>query len=269
IESFKITTAYGILIVPRDHVIKIQIGKNADKELKQKINELITQLGNKEFKLREEAFAKLLQIGGMALSELREAMNASDIEVKTRAEKLVRQIERELSPNAIDYPDDDIIQAHKYTIKGTVESDSFKIKTKYGVLTVFKKDIKQMVLGEETFISKEITLDGNFCAPSAMHNTGIIIKKGDRITITANGNVFIRNWGVNITPEGDTNYTSIPNFPGGALVGKIGQNGNLFKIGSKYNGKAEAEGNLFLGIAIRDRYTNTGNFKVKITVDKE
>ena len=71
IDKFEIETEYGKLVVPRDQIIKIRIGKNADKDLKKKITGLIEKLGHEEFKEREDATKELGGLGLVALEELR------------------------------------------------------------------------------------------------------------------------------------------------------------------------------------------------------
>jgi len=54
----------------------------------------------------------------------------------------------------------------------------------------------------------------------------------------------------------------------GALVGRIGTSGPLFKIGASYKATADRDGKLYLGIAVRERSTLSGDFKAKITIEK-
>lgn len=268
IDSLKVTTAYGVLTVPKDQVIRIRIGKNADKELKTKIENLIKQLGDTEFKVREEATKQLSELGAVALAELKEATKSEDVEVKTRAEKLARQIEQSATPETEEVIDDNEVQTTKFAIRGTLEIESFEIKTKHGPLTVLKKDVKSIVIGEQSFVTKTVTVDANSWAPGGMADSGVEVKKGDTINITATGSIFIRNWGMSVPPDGDPNNTYLSNLPMGALVGRIGLNGSLFKIGASYKMTADRDGKLYLGVAIRERSSLSGDFKVKVTIEK-
>jgi hypothetical protein len=268
IDSLKVTTAYGVLNVPKDQVVKIRVGKNADRELKTKIENLIRQLADSEFKVREEATKELSELGAFALAELKEAAKSDDVEVKTRAEKLVRQIEQSAQPEAEEVIDDDEVQTAKFTIRGNLEIESFEITTKHGVLKVLKKDVKSILLAEASYITKTLAVDANSWAPGAMMDSGAEVKKGDTISVSATGNIYIRNWGITVSPEGDPNNLYMSNLPIGALVGKIGSSGPLFKIGSSYKAVADRDGRLYLGVAIRERSSNSGDFKVKITIEK-
>jgi hypothetical protein len=256
IDKFEIETDYGKLVVPRDQVIKIRIGKNADKDLKKKITDLIAKLGHEEFKEREDATKELGALGGVALEELREAAKSDDVEVKTRAEKLVKEIEQTLSPEDEEVIDDDEIVAVKFTIRGTLLVDKFKIATRYGMLELPKKDIKAVLVSTPSGVTKTVVVAGASHTGESMKDTGIDVKKGDKIVISATGTVYIRNWGVNVSPEGDPSYgTHYSGIPAGALMGKIGASGRLFKV--------------YLGIGVRNRYSNTGEFQCKVQIDRK
>jgi vacuolar-type H+-ATPase subunit H len=107
IDEFKVETEYGTLTVPREELIRVKIGKNANKELKEKITSLIEQLGDEEFKAREEASKKLSKLGKVALQELRTAVKSEDIEVRTRAEKLVKEIVSSMGADTEEILDDE------------------------------------------------------------------------------------------------------------------------------------------------------------------
>src|SRR5438105_3779625 len=59
---------------------------------------LVRQLGDKEFKVREQAFADLLALGATALAVLKEALNSPDEEVAKRAAELRARIEERANP---------------------------------------------------------------------------------------------------------------------------------------------------------------------------
>ncbi len=58
------------------------------------IDRLIAQLGSSEFADREKAMESLAAIGGRALEALRKAAASDDLEIRRRAEELIRRIER-------------------------------------------------------------------------------------------------------------------------------------------------------------------------------
>ncbi len=271
LDNFEIETEYGKLVVPRDHVVKIRIGKNADKELKEKINKLIGKLANEEFKVREDATKELGGLGAVALEELREATRSDDVEVKTRAEKLVREIEQAIPTDAEEVIDDDEIVARKFTIRGTLQVDKFVIKTRYGTITAEKKDVKTLVVSKASFFAKTIVVSGSSNSGSdCMLDTGINLRKGEKVIIKASGNVNIRSYGITASPDGSSNRSShYSGIPIGGLMGKIGPSGRLFKVGSRYTGVADQNGRLYLAVAVRSGYSTTGDFRVTVQVEKK
>lgn len=58
----------------------------------------VSQLGDVDFTIREEAYAKLLQFGPHALKDLKEAATSADVETKKRAINLLQQVSDENSP---------------------------------------------------------------------------------------------------------------------------------------------------------------------------
>jgi WD40 repeat protein len=69
----------------------------ADPPTPAEIERLIQQLGSDEFKEREQASKRLEAIGAPALAQLRKAATDSDsLEIRTRAEELVRKIQKPL-----------------------------------------------------------------------------------------------------------------------------------------------------------------------------
>jgi hypothetical protein len=104
-------------------------------------------------------------------------------------------------------------------------------------------------------------------------DTGIDLRQGDRVTISATGSFYSRGTGA-ITPEGNHRYDSaagnlpVSGAPFGALVGYIrltnGRNTQPFFIGSQQTFNAPADGRLILMVNDDDNRDNSGNFRVRI-----
>ena len=130
----RVETAYGSLVVPIGEVVRVRFAAALDNDLGARIEKLVEQLGNEEFDLREQASEELVEIGVAALPALRKGLESDDEEVKSRAEKLVAQLEEE-----IDEPeeeelhltplegDEDEVETLQFTIKGQVEEASFQV----------------------------------------------------------------------------------------------------------------------------------------------
>lgn len=269
VRTFEIQTAYGRLSVPSTEVYKIKIGKAADKELVKRIEELIERLGADEFKDRKAAMDELFKLGRVVLSDLKKALESEDEEVRKNAETLISDIEQQY-PEGEEIIDDDEIVTKRFTIRGSILQEEFIFKTKYGDLKVKKKDIKRILLGTGFAEQKQFAVGGGNVGSNAMLDTGIEVTEGTKITIKAKGEVFIRNYGTSCTPEGISSYGQhYPGIPFGALMGRIGRHGELFKIGRDFKMTAKRAGRLYLAIAVQTRSTRiTGSFSVTVKVEK-
>ena len=101
-------------------------------------------------------------------------------------------------------------------------------------------------------------------------NTGWVVKKGQRVRISADGTVSLGK-GRSSSPAGnpDLNDTQklLKNVPTGALIAVIGDDNNDFiYIGGEREITATRDGALFLGINEQDLDDNTGSYNVKVEV---
>ena len=94
----------------------------------------------------------------------------------------------------------------------------------------------------------------------------------------ASGNITMSPWGSNASsgPEGMPNYGWYVNgsIPGGALVYRIGDKGQILKAGSRVSFTAKTSGTLQLAIGMMPEYSNEGynfpgEYKAKIKVDPQ
>lgn len=103
-------------------------------------------------------------------------------------------------------------------------------------------------------------------------STGLIVKRGDHIRISATGNVILDPaTGRSTGPEGITDLTDpkklVPDQPTGALIGVIGADNDDFIFigrGSEFN--AARDGLLFLSVNEGNLSDNTGTYKAVIEV---
>lgn len=109
---------------------------------------------------------------------------------------------------------------------------------------------------------QKVTVRGN----QAWTSTGIPVKRGQEISISANGTVIYDDKGNSCGPDGtswsDTKDKQDPIYtkPHAGLIGRIGLTGTPFFVGSKYKAKVNIEGPLYLGINDKWYKGNTGQF---------
>ena len=108
-------------------------------------------------------------------------------------------------------------------------------------------------------------------AASTWTDTGRHVVQGQSILISARGQVRASPT-LSCGPEGFpdrpqwSKYSVIPDVPHGALIGKIGHDGRAFPVGRQLTGRADRDGELFLGINDRDASNNKGGFVVRLEV---
>jgi hypothetical protein len=106
-------------------------------------------------------------------------------------------------------------------------------------------------------------------------STGLIVKRGDRIRITATGNVTIDPAsGRTSGPEGTTDIADpkklMPDQPTGALIGVIGaDNDDFIFIGRSAEFTATRDGLLFLSVNEGTLADNAGTFRASIEIQKK
>lgn len=266
LKSIEVLTAYGTLSVPIGDVLRIRIGKKSDRDLKAKIDRCIADLGSKDFAARDQATMDLAKLGRLAYTELRKAANSDDLEVKERATKLLDDLGA-VEDEADVIPENDEVATPTFTIAGAIKIETLAIHTKFGLLKVAKKDLAKMSVGEAESVSRAVAVPAKATA-GKMIATGIRLKRGDRLSITAQGNISYRNYGgTQFSPEGSSNYGNWnDNIMIGALIGRIGASGTVFKVGERFSDKIEADGELHLGIAAVESAGNYGNGEYKARV---
>jgi hypothetical protein len=125
-------------------------------------------------------------------------------------------------------------------------------------------------------IIKPITINVNVLADNTANgwtNSGWVVKKGQRIHITADGEVSLGR-GQKTSPSGQYSLEDdkklLKSVPTGALIAVIGDDNNDFiYIGGDREFVASRDGTLFLGLNEGNLDDNSGSFKVKIEISPE
>lgn len=105
----------------------------------------------------------------------------------------------------------------------------------------------------------------------AFTDTGIDVREGDLVTVAATGESFHSEAG-KTDPDGlsDPNldpFSVIPGTPHNALIGKVGDDGAPFRVGSERTFRATATGRLLLGVNDKGVDNNAGGYRATITVE--
>jgi len=283
VDSITVTTEFGTLTVPVDKIVRITPGLDSHPAQKRKLLDLIQQLGSNQVKERDAAQKALVEMGPPIAPILSRFSDDADAERRTRIAKILTELE-EASEESLEEGSDnqplipqDTVETTLFTVVGEVSPKSFEVKTKFGKLTVALSDIREARrdLGVPEEIRRTIAVAGTNLVQLSYKNSGIRVERGDEVSITADGTIVMSPWGNNVTstPDGGANFQwFVPNkIPGGALVARIGNSGEPFKVGSKHSFTATRSGVLHFAVAMNPQFANQGyafpgEYNVKIRV---
>ncbi len=284
IKTVVLETDYGKLTIPFKNVGYIDVGITPDITNKSKIIDLIVKLSSDIEQVRKSAYDELLKIKINSVPVIKNYLFSDKYEPATHSDYTAENVleELEITHNLTEnYSENDVVSIdYQYLMGGVYSFQDIDLKTLYGNLKLPKERIKKIevlyVPGEEgsskTFIlnaSKHIS--GN--ASGGWLKTGIMIKKGQKLNISATGEVVLQSLsGGKYTPDGvvgtqtglgyDNTYAQYGN-----LVFKIGEQGTMTVAGSKYNKVADNTGLLYLSIyETVYNASNSGYYNVKVMV---
>ncbi len=285
ISEISMETEFGTLKVPLSKIRSIAPGLASSPELAAKITGLIQGLGSDDYKAREQSH-KDLQAMGLKIHKILEAYrNDENTERKRHIGEILKEFEEQLSQMDEDEPQadrpviaKDTVVTDDFTIVGKISPDEFKVSSKYGPLNVALADLKraERPRSVKESLRKTVQVPGDSLVQRGFKNSGIKVEAGDKISIKADGSIVMSPWGSDQSsgPDGGANFGwYVQNqIYGGALVAKIGDKGNVFKVGSKSTFVAKTSGTLQFGIAMQQQYSQQGyaypgNYNVKVTVD--
>lgn len=300
ISAVNLSTDYGKLEVPIKNISSIKLGIAADKVTSEKVISLVKQLSNSSEEVRKNAYNELTGMDIRAIPALSEFLFSPKYEPGTYTDFTPESALNELKSKhniTEDVSTRDVLTIDgEYTMGGSYDFKKIDLRTEYGTLSIPKEKIQHIDVmyastgeGEMVFklhASKHISSNHN----GGWLKTGIVVKPGQQINITANGEVtFASLSGSKYKPdgtvssaastydygyEGDYSYnTTTPavatyTYPTyGNVVYKIGETGVVSRAGDKFSGKASSAGMLYLSI-YETVYNpaNTGSYTVKISV---
>jgi hypothetical protein len=141
---------------------------------------------------------------------------------------------------------------------------------KHALLNFAALDIQQGAAPLPVSAREEtVTVD----ARRAFTDTGVDVATGDRVAIGATGTIFHDATG-STGPNGVAERRDLRQFNvldtenHGALIGRIGESGVPFAVGSDFVSASLAPGRLFLGVNDRGPDNNSGAFTATVTVRK-
>jgi signal peptidase I len=284
-HQLQVQTEFGSLAIPIEKIVSFYPGLDSFPERKQMIDTLVTQLGDRDYDVRERAHRQLQGMGLQLRKQLYDFDDGGSAERKKHLTDLRKELEEVLEdleeeaedPDNLDRAliDGDMINTPDFSVVGKIQQPTFQIASRYGQLTIRLQDIR---FADRSFnqpraeIRKSVAVSGSTFFQKTPKSARIRVNRGDKITIRASGNVNWTNWNNNSSPEGLQNQGSWNGITCGALCARVGKSGEVIKIGSKESFVAKKSGVLYLAIAMKDNYANNtsyrwdGEFKARIVV---
>ncbi|RMG79096.1 MAG: hypothetical protein D6707_08835 [Bacteroidetes bacterium] len=282
LPEIQLQTNYGVLKIPAESISSIEFGLSASESEKKKFQPLIEQLMSNDENTRKNAFNKIIEESPVILPVIEEYMYKEgfvEIERPYNLTQAYNVLQSKYQLNSMQKEDVLYIE-NGYYIGGKSNVGPLTLETSYGKVTIQKNLIARMELislkkgkASKTFIleaNKHIYGNSN----GGWLNTGIYVVTGQKLTISAKGNIVLASLSnKTATPDGINEYNGgnvedDGSVQYGTLIYKIGENGSFKKAGSFKTEIASETGLLFLSIyeTIYDP-KNTGKYIVTVKVE--
>jgi hypothetical protein len=290
VNEIKVKTEFGELTVPIAKIKSFTPGLDSNEKAANELKAKLKDLESDDYNTREQAHKDLAAMGPKISKQLVPYAASENAEVKRHVSEILKEFEQQAEEASEDEQDegktnqvwinDDTVETTDFTVTGKISPAEFKVASKYGPLTVALGEIvlASRPMDARESIRRSLTVPGQNLASRSFKSSGIRVQAGDRVTITASGNITMSPWGSNASsgPEGMPNYGWYVNgsIPGGALVYRIGDKGQILKAGSRVSFTAKTSGTLQLAIGMMPEYSNEGynfpgEYKARIKVDPQ
>ncbi|PKP22787.1 MAG: hypothetical protein CVU05_02395 [Bacteroidetes bacterium HGW-Bacteroidetes-21] len=282
VMNIELTSDYGKLSIPFADISQIELGIIPEKKNKTKIDFQLKQLLNEEETTRQNAYEELMkmEIGEIYLVEdFISSESYTMVEGIYTADELLSEIMLKYGVKEL-VPYDMISFGTSFSMGGISSFQNVTLKTEFGMLTIPRNKIETFevvyVPGENQNNQKNIILQASKHISGNVNggwlNTGIIVKKGQKIQITARGSITLASLSnAKYTPDGPEGtakaaYTYEGAYPQyGMVVYKVGEQGSMISAGSKYSGSVKDSGVLYISIyETVYNAANTGTYNVTI-----
>lgn len=277
-QQLEVTTSFGKLKVPSQNIRSIQYGLRLDPAERKKIEKLVDDLGSPVPLDKVTAMTTLIDLGAKAYPIVKEATKSVDPDVAKRAKSIVKTIEGLAPKQLLERPSEDRIRTDKFTVVGTVTTPMLKAHAEMvGPVTLKPAEIYAMNwLGRPARLVG--TIDARkFGRRGKWLDTKFFAHGYDTLTITAEGELDLWPNGpgqYKSNPEGRVDLANRPSFrfnakmnQPGALVGKVGEDGFPFYIGTRRSITVRETGNLYLHI-VPSPWNNPAKGEYKVTVSR-
>jgi hypothetical protein len=288
-EKLEVATDYGRLSVPVKDVRAIEFGVHYPEGVLAKINLALKGLGSSEYRERERASKVLVELGPYSYPGVYEACESKDLETSRRAKKLVKQLQANHPKKDLKSSDEDKVVTPRFTIVGRLLTPTVKAKTDlFGDVELALAKMRALRAVGGASHEAQVTVEAaKYANAGQWLETSFEVDGRSPLVITAKG--AVDTW-----PQGPGQYMVGPSgmqggmagnpfgggfiagrrfgggmvgpVQGGVLVGKIGEDGEAFMIGDRFEGTPDREGKLYLHIGPSPwGCQSAGAYEVKIS----
>lgn len=298
-SSIDVSTRYGKLTLPVGEIRRIDFGLRIPDETAKRIEAAIARLSNPDIKQRDSAQAELVELKELAYPALQQAARSTDSEVSLRAKEAMKTISQTLPAQQFRQPRNDTIVTAEFTIVGRIETPTLKARTPYfgdANLKLFElKSMRWLSTGHETKLMVDAAKYGS--QQDMWLDTGVEVRSGAMLQVAAGGRVelgaqngfpggsvvgpdgqFTRGGRAAFNPNaqfggrggrGGPGFARGASMSPGALLGRIGETGSIFVLGSRYEAPAHEDGKLYIRIApSTDGSRPSGSYDIRIAAGK-
>lgn len=283
VTTVEMSSVYGKLSIPYADVTSIELGIMPDKSNKSKIDFQLKQLMNENETTRQNAYEELMKLKPGEIYVVEDFLSSESYtpleEGSFTADELVEDLKMKYGITDLN-PSDMIVFGSGYSIGGTSNFQTIALITEFGTLNIPREKIQSMDVlfvpsdgkdAQKSFVlqaSKHIS--GN--TAGGWVNTGITVRKGQKIQINAKGSVILASLSNGkYTPDGpEGTAANLYNYEGaypqyGMVVYKIGESGTATPAGSKFSGTVKQGGTLYISIyETVYNASNTGTYNVTV-----
>jgi len=249
LDSIVLKTKYGMLSFPLTRMLSIIPRVRVGTEEQTEIKRLIKDLDNDDYNTRGKAQKKLEQSGAQAVIMLREALPLATAEQRARIDSVLKKLEAKGRVEV-----DDLVIADEFQARGALQLETLPVHSIAGDMAIKLEEIAQVRwLGNGT--TKTMALDAALAVEDWI-DTGVDAVAHQPLVVNCSG--MIQLFGSNPAgPQGMNNWGATP-FLTGAVIGKLGESGKPFLIGTGKRMRAESSQRLFVKIYTAPQ-TQSGN----------
>jgi hypothetical protein len=284
-KTLEITTVYGKLTVPLEDVRAIEFGVHFPEGYAAVIDRALEQLNSANYREREKASKTLLDLGPFSYPGVYQVSQGKDLETSRRAKELLKQLQAAHPRKDLKTSADDKIVTPTFTIIGRIVTPTLQARTEYfGEVALPLAKMRTLRAVAAPGLELDVSVDAaKYANAGQWMPTKFHVDGKSKLLITAKG--LVDTWPQQpgqymVGPSGQAGRVALGNgiviqragggaivglMQGGVLFGKIGEDGQPFVIGDRYEGTPEEAGPLYLHIGPSPWNCNsTGAYDVKI-----